>query len=76
MNIMRMTLAKSGSRDLHKLSVLFEILNRRTTAISHTGTDSADHLEHCILNGTFVGNTSFDAFRNKLSGILLEITIL
>ena len=71
-----MALAECGCGDLNKMTVLLKLFDIMSTAISHTGTKTAQHLEYGILNESLVSDTSFNAFRNKLLRVRLEVTVL
>ena len=58
-DIMRMALAECGCGDLNKMTVLLKLFDIMSTAISHTGTKTAQHLEYGILNESLVSDTSF-----------------
>ena len=75
MDIMRMALTQGCGRDLHKLAVLVQCLDRRAATVTHTGADTSDHLENRIIEGALVSDTTLDTFRNELSRIFLEIAV-
>src|SRR5699024_4528587 len=60
----------------HKLACCFQLLDVFRSAVTHTGTKSADQLEYGILHMALICHTSFHAFRNKLLGVFLEVTVL
>src|SRR5699024_6546345 len=76
MDVMRMTLSQSCGGHLHKSAFFFQLFDRLSSTVSHTGAKTADQLEDRIFHGSFVSDTSFHAFRNQLLGILLEVTVL
>ena len=64
-NVMDMTFTKTGRRNLHELRVGLQISNGGTTKISHTRTQTAEHLFNVIHNRSFVRHSSHNALRNQ-----------
>ena len=73
---MRMTFTKCCRGDFDKSSVFLKLLHVVASAVTHTGTDTADHLEYGVLDISLVSYTTFDAFRNQFLCIGLEVTVL
>ena len=59
MNIVWMALTQGSSGNLDKFTSFLEILNGRTSAVTHTGTDTTDQLEDGIFKCSLVSNTAF-----------------
>ena len=75
-NIVRVGFFQTCSGDLYKLCLFVKFLYGFAAAVTHSRTYSAYKLEYGIRYHSFVWNTSFYAFGNKLSAALLEISVL
>ena len=46
------------------------------SAVAHTGTKSAEHLEYSVFHHALICHTALNTFRNQLLRVRLEVTIL
>src|SRR3712207_5382479 len=73
-----MALAQPGDGLSHEHRLLLEFWNGPTSTVAHSRLDPADQLVHHSGEWTFVGDASFDAFRDefRLRSTGLEVSIL
>ena len=72
LDIMRMALAESCTRDPDELGVIPQFLQVLCTAIAHTRAQSTDQLMDGICQRPFVSNTALDAFRYQFLIVILK----
>ena len=79
LHIVNMRFTPAGRCDFNKAGLVAHLINRTAAAVPHRRTQTAAHLIDDGKNASFVGDHTFDAFRNKLINVavvvVLEVTV-
>ena len=79
LHIVNMRFTPAGRCDFNKAGLVAHLINRTAAAVAHRRTQTAAHLIDDGKNASFVGDHTFDAFRNKLINVavvvVLEVTV-
>ena len=67
--IMRMAFSHARGADSAEPGVVAERINILCSAVSHTGSETANELIDEIAQGATIGDASFDAFGDELSAV-------
>src|SRR4051794_39338709 len=65
-NVVWMRLAQPGGGNAYELGLGAELFDVRASYISHSTSQSTDHLEEDVARRPLVGNAAFDSFRHQL----------
>src|SRR5699024_7947554 len=75
-DIVGVRLPQAGSRDLHELGVLLQLLDGVAAGVAHTGPQAAHELVDGVAGGSLVGDAALHALGNQLLVVLLEVAVL
>ena len=74
-DIVGMALFETCAGDADKLCFLLQLGDSGSTAVTHTGAQTAHQLVDGLADRSAIGNTTLDAFGNELLGAGLEVTV-